>query len=231
MSRFKIILFVIAAICLGVGLIWASMPKATIRYRLTLTASVDGVPVTGSGVIEVRYVKPPDWSLDSPNVEAHVRGEAVVLDMGNRGMLFALLFRGPQHLLNRLRDFVPHFWGRDRIVSAEDVAWVAGLKGARTVALSELPFLVHFRDISDPTSVEQVTPDNLAASFGPGVELKSATIEITDAPVTTGITAKLPWLSGISKKRATLDGGDDLIDPDSSSLSSHILSYYFMDGV
>ena len=136
-----------------------------------------------------------------------MRGEAVVLDLRNRGKLFALLFRKSKHSVYGLKDFVPHFWGRELILCAEDVAWVAGLKGTRTVALNDLPFLVRFRDINDPTSVEEVAPDDLAANFGPGVQLKSATIEITNDAVTTGITDKLPWLRELRKKQdATLDG-------------------------
>lgn len=54
---------------------------------------------------------------------------------------------------------------------------------------------VAFRDISDLKSVEQVGPDNLAATFGPGVSLRRAKIEIVDEPVTRAIEKKLPWRS------------------------------------
>jgi hypothetical protein len=39
-----------------------------------------------------------------------------------------------------------------------------------------------------------VDPNDLAASFGPGVTLKTATVEITDDPITKGIEIRLPWL-------------------------------------
>ena len=58
-----------------------------------------------------------------------------------------------------------------------------------------LPMLVRFRDPSDPASVERVDPSDLAASFGAGVKFERMSIEITDAPVTTGIEAVLPWLA------------------------------------
>jgi hypothetical protein len=54
--------------------------------------------------------------------------------------------------------------------------------------------LVRFRDPSDPTRVELVDPLDLAASFGPGVILKSAFAEITGDPITQGIEDRLPWL-------------------------------------
>ena len=55
--------------------------------------------------------------------------------------------------------------------------------------------LVTFGDLNDPTSVERVDPDDLAATFGEGVSLKRITVQITDDPVTTGIEKRLVWLS------------------------------------
>ncbi|MBS0563021.1 MAG: hypothetical protein JSR87_00565 [Proteobacteria bacterium] len=46
--------------------------------------------------------------------------------------------------------------------------------------------MVTFDDISDPKSVRQVDPADLAATFGPGVALKAVTLAVTDAPVTEG---------------------------------------------
>ena len=59
----------------------------------------------------------------------------------------------------------------------------------------DLPLLVRFRDLTDPTSIESVDPFELARSYGAGVTLKRATVEITDDPITTGITKNLPWLA------------------------------------
>jgi hypothetical protein len=59
---------------------------------------------------------------------------------------------------------------------------------------SHYPLLVAFMDINDPNSVREVDPDNLAATFGPGVSLKRITLEITDEPVTEGkIESVLGW--------------------------------------
>jgi hypothetical protein len=65
--------------------------------------------------------------------------------------------------------------------------------------------LVDFRELSDPKSVEQIDPANFAAAFGSGVSLRRATIEVTNDPVTTGIEARLPWLSAL-KGGSSLDG-------------------------
>ena len=68
-------------------------PIATLRYRLTLEAEVDGKPVMGSGVVEVTYAKAAGI-LSPGEYGARFRGEAVVLDLGPRGLLFALLKEG-----------------------------------------------------------------------------------------------------------------------------------------
>lgn len=59
----------------------------------------------------------------------------------------------------------------------------------------QYPMMVTFGDLSDPKSVQQVDPANLAATFGPGNSIKSYTVEITDEPVTEGrVEALLPWI-------------------------------------
>jgi hypothetical protein len=55
--------------------------------------------------------------------------------------------------------------------------------------------LVRFRDVRDPKTVEKVDPDDLAASFGPGVVLRRITVQLTDDPVTTGLADTLPWVT------------------------------------
>ena len=62
-------------------------------------------------------------------------------------------------------------------------------RAAGVIAVPEYqyPMMVTFGDIADPASVKLVDPANLAASFGPGVRLKSVTLEVTDEPVTEGV--------------------------------------------
>jgi len=69
------------------------------------------------------------------------------------------------------------------------------LKPKDELPFKDLPVLVRFRDPKVPTSVELVDPLNLAASFGSGVTLTRASVEITDDPVTKGIETRLPWLA------------------------------------
>jgi len=70
------------------------------------------------------------------------------------------------------------------------------LKPKGDTPIESMPLLVRFRDPNDPKTVERVDPNDLAASFGAGVKLTRATVEITDDPLTTGIEKRLPWLAG-----------------------------------
>jgi hypothetical protein len=76
---------------------------------------------------------------------------------------------------------------------------------------AEYPLLLRFGNIADPRTVEQVDPDNLAASFGYGVRLKRITITMLGkTPVTKGISKYLPSFgkgSSISELHKTLPYG------------------------
>ena len=67
--------------------------------------------------------------------------------------------------------------------------------------VSAYPMLVTFGDLSDPTSVANVDPEHLAATFGEGVRLKRITVELTDDAVTTAIEERLGWLSEYPEPR------------------------------
>jgi hypothetical protein len=202
---------VLAWLAVAFGLAACSMsPPKTLRYRLTLEIEVDGVVHTGSSVVETVWY---DQSLVKglaggiPWV-VHARGEALIVDLGSRGALFALL----TGLATKNRGSDAMYFPDD----PEQVLLAAfGVKGRASltpdaleklshrrdtvpIPASGLPMLVRFRNIRDPLSVEQVSPDDLASSFGAGVKLKRATIAITEAPITTGVASKLIWLRSLN---------------------------------
>jgi hypothetical protein len=65
------------------------------------------------------------------------------------------------------------------------------------VPLVALPTTVTFRDTKDPRSVERVDPRDIAQVFGPAYALAGATIELTQAAPTEGISTLLPWLTDL----------------------------------
>lgn len=166
-------------------------------YRYALQAEVEtpeGIRF-GSSVIEVK------WSYSSFTI----KGEAVAVDLPNGQTLFVLLRSSSSD------DWAAyaHEWTNIKAPpnlsadEANEIYWKMAaddrgtypVKRQRMVGPEEIdnyPYFVRFRDIRDPTSIERVDPDDLAATFGPGYRLKSLTAQFTDASVTTGIERKLP---------------------------------------
>lgn len=210
----KWLAIILAAVIGAVVLYKISYPSVTLRYRLTLEAEVDGQPKSGSSVIEVTYSKQPQIA-SQPELSIGYRGEAVALDLGSRGLLFALLKAGsdsrsgPEWIA--LRAFNLPGGSFPRPVE-EGVKQVRSLSGKRELPLGSLPLLVRFRNISDPMTVERVNPLNIAERFGDGARLVRATLEIvptgiwplnvfgiTGESVKTGISKKLVWLDHLDK--------------------------------
>lgn len=185
-------------------------PSVTVRYRLTLEAQVDGELKTASAVREVTYSKQPQLAAQH-ELSIGYRGEAVALDLGSRGTLFALLKAGrdersgPEWIVLRAFDFDGGSLPSPVELGIEQVA---RLSGKRELPLDSLPVLVRFRDPSDLRTVEQVNPFNIGERFGADTKLVRATLEIVATrtpfsssgmigePITTGIERKLAWWNG-----------------------------------
>lgn len=185
-------------------------PSVTVRYRLTLEAEVDGEPKAASAVREVTYTKQPPLAAQR-ELSIGYRGEAIALDLGSRGTLFALLKEGrdsrsgPEWIVLRAFDF--DGGGLPRPAEA-GIEQVSRLSGKRDLPLDSLPLLVRFRDPSDLRTVEQINPFNIGERFGADTKLVRATLEIVATsttfsssgmagePITTGIEQKLPWWNG-----------------------------------
>lgn len=216
------LLGIAAIIIIGIGATVlayvVAYPSVTLRYRLTLEAEVDGQPKSGSSVIEVTYSKQPEIG-SGRNLVLGYRGQAVVVELGERGTLFALLKEGddtrslPPTIVFRAFGFSGGIWPQG---SVDDLfKTIRQLSGERELPLDNLPMLVRFRDINDPMTVERVNPNNLPERFGVGAKLVRATLEIVPAgvwpinslgitgePVTTGIDKKLPWLDHLDTYNA-----------------------------
>jgi hypothetical protein len=199
--------------------VYVAVFSATVRYRLTIEAEVDGQRRTGSGVIEVNYSKNND-PISQAAFSIDIRGEAIALELGSRGTLFALLKgdtdsrSGPEYIVLRAFDF---FGGAFPSPVMNGLRQVQRLSGKRELPLTSLPLLVRFRDINNPLTVERVDPLDLEKSFGPGVKLTRASLEIvstgiwpfswfgvTGEPISRGIYQKLKWLD--SYYNMMLDG-------------------------
>lgn len=155
---------------------------------------------------------------------AGVAGEAVVVDLGQRGLLFALMDSEPHNEF--FATFNPNpakQFGCPGNYSADASRYYKTLKGkpmklgVRSRAGSDgyvpeyskrptdLPDFVTFTDASKPETGQPVDPENLESSFGKDVKLQSVMLEITDESLTRHIHNVLPWINdpdqqGLQKK-------------------------------
>lgn len=178
--------FVIIVLSLGAFARGSRSPES-FRYRITVEVETSQGPVSGSAVRQLSFSK----TMNGGNL-AHVTGEAVVLDLPRGQTLFALLVgtngnadhasQAMWHLFRELDQDVIELWPELPQINNPRIP-------------TPVPMLVTFGDIAEPTSVELVDPNNLAANFGPGVELKRVAVEKTIGPVTTQLSERLRWLS------------------------------------
>jgi hypothetical protein len=160
------------------------------RYRLTVEVETPEGLKTGSSVIEVKQRLPGgktlfallrsdnnvDWaSYVMQTLAPHLDSETFAQQLDNM-----LLLKG-EIVLPRTFPPVGHLKER-----------------------SAYPMLVTFGDLDDPTSVEEVDPDDLAATFGKGISLKRITVQMTDDPLTAGIERRLGWLEAHGRHHASL---------------------------
>ena len=174
----------------------------TWHQRLTVTVETPSGDVSGSSVTEVAKIATvaPFVPMEARGVHSRVIGEAVVVEVLPGRYLFALLEA----------ESGEGSWQRD---AAHWVYPAFGLRqaGSYEASMRRLksqpedtpvplppegwPLMVTFDDITDPTTVRKVDPDDLAASFGPGLRLKGLTLEISKEPVTEGkVEAVLDWI-------------------------------------
>lgn len=184
------------------------------RYRMTVTVETPEGLKTGSAVREVK-VDAGGLKLTpemGPSVE--VIGEAVVVDLGKRGVLFALM-RGAMHGVDYAKS-IPFdaFLYAGGGATREGIEHYRHLKNAKAVLEPEqYPTFARYKIKNDPSTAEIVyqieyydghneqgkstgtharIKDNLEDAFGVGVKINQITIEMTDDPVTVEVQRYLP---------------------------------------
>src|SRR4051812_5458154 len=162
------------------------------RYRLTVEVETPEGLKTGAGVHEQIVGKS---NVDVGDLSAkrgiRTRGEAVAVDLPGGETLFALI---PDSQV--AQAVLDPDWHNDWVESAQRIGsgripsgplpMTAAKPADRFAKPTGFPALVRFRDTSDPKTVEDVDPANLATSFGPGFHLRRITLQRTDDAVTRG---------------------------------------------
>ncbi|GAA0678731.1 hypothetical protein FHT00_003416 [Sphingomonas insulae] len=205
----------------------------TYRYRLTVEVATPQGVRSGSGVIEVHTWQAGPQTIPSPGaIRTRENGEAIVIDLGRQGSVFALMRAGnfmdwPGSVA---RSLIPSVKGDTYEVRRAEIAAIKAIRGVREVPptfasgssqLQNWPDLVRFADRSRPETIRWIgpLPPGRIAPFA--VAIRRVTFEIVDAPVTRTINRRLPWLSdaaGETRLLTDLDraGLDPFIPPLSS---------------
>lgn len=206
-----IILFVLS--CVVIWAAWQQMfPSGMWRYRLIVEVETPEGIKTGSAVREVNVKR--GWLLTPEmHVDVKVVGEAVVVDLGKRGVLFALLssYGGSQDYDDQIVYSAFPFRGPTKRLgplSRQGISYYSHLTDAKTVLEpGQYPKLIFFRNLKDPKTAEAVLemtsdgriPPNISIAkdrteefFGAGVRIKSISIEMTSDPVTHAVDSYLP---------------------------------------
>jgi hypothetical protein len=175
-----------------------------VRYRLTVEIEDGNQLKTGSSVVEALYDIQPTWSWSGAGNDIRVIGHAPAVDLGDKGFLFLTFSNATRDPAERAErnnyvfcaandvyclpfeaygergpSVTTHYDDRKAPLEA-----LLRQSGQRDVPFAALPKLARFKEGDDPRLLVHVSPYNLAATFGPGVELKRVVLQLTDDPIT-----------------------------------------------
>lgn len=168
------------------------------RYKVTIEVETPEGVKTGYAVREHSH-EPPLFRLPDAGGSSRTIGEAVVVDLGPRGYLFALIPSGKEEF----RGAFPY----DKTKADRNYKYYSSLKPGTKATLTNKnywPQMVTFKDLNDPSTAQIVSVDRIEEIFGVGVKIKTITVEIVDAQMASIILRILPWLPDYYSKR--LDG-------------------------
>lgn len=178
------------------------------RYKMTVTVETPEGDVSGSAVRQMGNNYQVTFPAEASNY-GEVAGEAVVVDLGKRGVVFALISDTSDH---EFYATFPTPWGSGP-ETPRGYEYYDTLPAGTEAAIGTYRYLkiVTFTDTNDPKSVELVfdreicawakepqpecdgrkgtytVADRFEELFGDGVKLKDITLEITDEPLTSGV--------------------------------------------
>jgi hypothetical protein len=184
----------------------------SVRYNMEVSVNDNGRIYTNSGVWQETVTE----GFFFPGL-SH-KGDAIPVSIGKKGTLFLLVAGSEAPGSWAPTAFENAFYGsqlfgeKSRIIAGKSyrsLKYFDQLKEIKTlegvtkeldcqnVTTGQLlcPFMVTFRDSSDPKSVVVLDPRDISRVFGAGVSLNPIRITVTRERVTTGQIQKvLPWL-------------------------------------
>ena len=187
------------AVIIAVIVLWkVNYPSGTWRYKITVEIETPEGIKTGSAIYSLKLWTVPRIFPGDHGFRMKRTEEAVVVDLGKRGILFAQptqeswqngIYQAFPISAPSTRKGLEHY--RKTLFISKKAEWK-----------TEKPKIVMFTDINDPKSITLVYTDedyadgtkiyenNFEKIFGKGVKFKGITVEITDEPVTWGVVDK-----------------------------------------
>jgi hypothetical protein len=181
------------------------------KYRLTVEVETPEGRKSASGVVAVH----PDRSYVRRG-QTRTLGDAVFVDLGNGKNLVALLAHIDKTVVLDDINYVAlraYTAAQAKRVSFNEMSRLTGMVPVKDALI---PVLVSFADSASPGTARQVAPEDAAAVLGKGYRVQGISAEVVPngywpldfggalgEPVTRGIQAKLPWLTGADNSAAT----------------------------
>ena len=176
-----------------------------LSYRLQIAIVIAGTRCVGSAVEKIRWhVGGFLTGFDGVgDYSATAFAEAVIMQLGEKGLLFGLIFP-PNTTKGFDARYVSDVFAadmpldvqtRDAYRSGTFFKHLQRMDGKYSVGKDHWPALVRFGDIHDPKSAQIIAPEQLSAVYGPNSYVDDVSVEITHDPVTEQIDKPLPWLS------------------------------------
>lgn len=176
------------------------------RYRLTVEVNVGGEIKASSSVVEVNDVTTQTFDAGSLASDNR-KGEATCVDLGDGRILLALL-EGMTSWVTSPTLILLKLYGLPINPNDTNILALSDMRGEKTLTPDQMPRLITFRDPKDSTSYIVVDPAFPANTLGRDVNSIVAKIEITDAPVTSGLKRRLTWLHGQSGYLSRQESGN-----------------------
>ena len=204
MKKFLIVILIITAAIVAAWKVYypkSDYPSGEWRYKITMEIETPEGIKFGSAVREISARVQPRIKPETHPVSYEVKGEAIAVDLGKHGVVFALVNWTDVEMVQAAFPF-------HNPNSKEGLNYYKNLPIGKKETLTKwIPQFVMFENLNDPMTVKLVRGgrfnkdtqktdqvNDFETIFGTGVNLKNVTVEITDEPVTWKIEKILPWM-------------------------------------
>ena len=201
-----------------------SDPTYTVFERLVIRFQTPVGVKTADRIARHDYRYHPDGLfMTNTRMTTHIEGEALVADLGQSRLVFALL----KQVVDKVGyGAFESEYAQDPRALLDAMSQAPEDFAPRPVPRNHWPQLVIFDDLSDPLSVRRGDRDNLFPDTNERYALLSADIEILpETPVTRKVAGLLPWLKTV--ETASIDGIVGVL-PDDRPLSNRLYVRQFL---